>query len=120
MDDLRKVSSLQLYEFWKNLSIGLLMVIAMLTFSQLLPFYLSPVLSLGSAAILSTLLYNNRQKKTASCTLPIYALFFCFISFSFVTIILNVLYAWGLLSMPMEFIFFNDPYIPVAYRDLRA
>lgn len=112
MDDLKKVSSLQLYEFWKNLSIGLLMVIAMLTFSQLLPFYLSPVLSLGSAAILSTLLYNNRQKKSGSCMLPIYALFFCFISFSFITIILNVLYAWGLLSMPMEFIFFNDPYIP--------
>lgn len=112
MDDLRKVSSLQLYEFWKNLSLGLLLVIGMLTFSKMLPFYLSPVLSLGCAAILSTMLYNNRQQHTASCMLVLYSLFFCFISYSFVTIILNVLFAWGIVKVPLEFIFFNDPYIP--------
>lgn len=103
---------MQLYEFWKNLSFGLLLLIATIAFSKLLPFYLSPVISLACAAILSTMLYNNRQNHSAQCMLVVYSMFYCFISYSFVTIILNVLYAWGVVKVPLEFIFFNDPYLP--------
>jgi membrane protein len=112
MEDLRKVSSMQLYLFWKNLSIGLLTIIAMFSFSKLLPFYLSPVVSLISAAVLYTLLYNNKLKHQSSCMIVPYAIFFCLIAYTFFTILINVLAAWGLIKLPPEIIFFNNPYIP--------
>ncbi len=52
MEDLGKVNSMQLYNLWKNLTVGLITVIAMMTFSKLLPFFLSPVVSLLCAAFL--------------------------------------------------------------------
>lgn len=39
MEDLGKVNSMQLYNLWKNLTVGLITVIAMMTFSKLLPFF---------------------------------------------------------------------------------
>lgn len=38
MNDFNKVNSMQLYNLWKNLTVGLVTVIAMMTFSKLLPF----------------------------------------------------------------------------------
>lgn len=112
MEDLRKVSSIQLYLFWKNLSVGLLSIIAIMAFSKLLPFYLSPIIALIGAAVLYTMLYNNKLGGNQSCMLVPYSIFFCLISYSFVTIILNVLYAWGIILPPRELVFFNDPYVP--------
>lgn len=112
MEDLKKVNSIQLYLFWRNLSVGLLVLMAMLAFSRLLPFYLSPVVSLLCAAGLYTMLYNNRLRDEESCMVIPYSIFFCLIVYSFVTIVLNVLFAWGLLTLPPELIFFNDPYVP--------
>lgn len=112
MEDLRKVSSEQLFLMWKNLSIGLLTIIAMIAFSRILPFYLSPIVSLVCAAVLYTFLYNHRVMGATSCVVVIYAVFFCLIAYSFVTILVNILFAWGLIFVPREFIFFNNPYIP--------
>lgn len=112
MDQLNKVSSLQFYTFWKNLSIGLAMIIVMMAFTKLLPFYLSPVISLGCAAILYTFLYNRRFASETTCTLIPYCIFYCLISYSFVSIVFNVLFAWGYIYVPKELIFFNYPYIP--------
>lgn len=112
MDELRKVSSAQLYEFWKNLSVGLLMVIVMMAFSKLLPFFLSPVVSLICAAVLYTVLYNARISGRHSCMIVPYAIFFCLIAYSFVSIGLNVLSVWTTIEVPAEFIFFNGTYIP--------
>lgn len=64
MQDLGKVSSLQLYTFWKNLSVGLLTVVGVLAFSILLPFYFSPIVALIAAAFLYTVLYNNKSAST--------------------------------------------------------
>lgn len=112
MEDLKKVSSEQLYKFLKNLSVGLLSIVAMIAFSRLLPFYLSPVVSLVCAAAVYTILYNNKVNNRVGCMLVPYTIFFCFISYSFVIIILNILFAWGIVYLPREFIFFNDPYVP--------
>lgn len=112
MEELRKVSSIQLYQIWKNLSIGLLSIIAVITFSKILPFYLSPIISLLGAAGLYTYLYNSRLGGSTSCMLVPYSIFFCLISYSFITIVINVLYAWGIIIPPKEIVFFNDPYIP--------
>lgn len=112
MQDLGKVSSLQLYTFWKNLSVGLLTVVGVLAFSIILPFYFSPIVALIAAAFLYTLLYNNKLSKNSSCMVVSYSIFFCLIVYSFVSIVLNILYIWGFIWLPPEFTFFYYPYIP--------
>jgi len=112
MQDLDKISSLQLYTFWKNLSVGLLTVVAVLAFSILLPFYFSPIVALIAAAFLYTVLYNNKLSKHSSCMVVSYSIFFCLIAYSFVSIVINILYIWGFIWIPPEFTFFAYPYIP--------
>lgn len=115
MEDLRKINSFQLYALWKNLTVGFVTVIAMMALSKLLPFFLSPIISLICAAVLYTMLYNNKVERSSSCMLVPYVLFFCLISYTFVSIIVNVLYAWGFFTIPKELTFFNDPFIPSLY-----
>ncbi len=112
MQDLGKISSLQLYTFWKNLSVGLLTVVGVLVFSILLPFYFSPIVALVAAAFLYTVLYNNKLSKRSSCMIVSYSIFYCLILYSFVSIVLNVLYIWEFIWIPPEFTFFAYPYIP--------
>ena len=100
MQDLGKISSLQLYTFWKNLSVGLLTVVGVLAFSTLLPFYFSPIVALVAAAFLYTILYNNKLSKNSSCMVVSYSIFFCLIAYSFTSIVLNILYIWGIIWLP--------------------
>ena len=120
MEDLKKVSSRQLYTFWKNLSIGLLVVVGLIALSALLPFtFFSPILALIAAAVLYTMLYNNKLTHKSSCMLVIYAIFISCVSFSFITIITNILDVWQLLpwNMPKELSIFSNPFIPTLLFD---
>lgn len=117
MKDLGKVSESQLFSFWKNLSVGLLVMMLTLLMSKVLPFYFSPILGLLAAAFLYTALYNNRLKKNSSCMVVPYAMFYCVVAYSFTSIILNVLDIWNIVSMPKELSFFNDPYMPALILD---
>lgn len=111
MDDFNKVSSTQLYGLWKNLSTSLLVIIVLVALTRLLPFYLAPVFSLSCAAYIYYILYNHRNRKSKSCIITLYVFFYCIISYSFVSIVINALYAWGALLVPRELLFFNEPYI---------
>lgn len=112
MKELTKVSVSQLYMLWKNLSVALLAVIFMMTLSKLLPFYLSPIVSLGCAAYLYTLIHNRRGSGARSCIIIIYTVFICFIAYTFCVILLNLVHLWTIVDLPAEFVFFTDPYIP--------
>lgn len=112
MDDLRKVNSIQLYSLWKNLTTGLVTIIVMIAGSKLLPSYLSPVISLVCAAVLYTILYNHRVTRSNNCVLVPFIVFICLITYCFVSIIVNVLYIWGAFQLDVEFVFFNEPFIP--------
>ena len=112
MEDLGKVSSIQLYNLWKNLTVGLVTIIAMMAFSKLLPFYLSPVISIICVAFLYVYIYNSKVSRDSSCMIVPYAFLYCLLSYSFVTISLNVVYAWGIDGIPHELIFFTNPFIP--------
>lgn len=112
MKDLQKVNSAQLYAYWKELSLGILVVILTILLSEILPFYFSPIVSLVAAAVAYTMLYNAKSRWEVSCMITTYALFYCMIVFSFLSILLNVLYIWGIIDLPKEFTFFNYPYIP--------
>lgn len=112
MEDLGKVNSIQLYKLWKNFTVGMVTVIAMMAFSKLLPFFLSPVVSLICAAFLYTYIDQSRVRREGSCMIVPMAMLYSLVSYSFVTILINVLYAWGWKMIPSEFIFFTDPFIP--------
>ncbi len=112
MDDLRRVNSVQLYSFWKNLSIGLLTIIGLMAFSHVLPFYASPIVAFLAAAFLYTMLYNNRIGSSPNCMVVIYALLYSIINYTVVTVLLNILTIWHFVKLPAEFLFLNDPYIP--------
>ena len=112
MQDLGKITSQQLYTFWKNLSFGLLTVVAVLVLSVLLPFYFSTIIALFASAYLYTVLYNNKLKRNPSCMIIPYAIFICLITFSFVSIVINILNIWNILWIPPELNFFQYPYIP--------
>lgn len=111
MQDLEKVSSAQLFSFWRNLSIGLVVMMGLLLLSRVLPFYYSPIIGLLAAALLYTLLYNNKLRRSTSCMVVPYAMFYCVIIYSFITIILNILDIWDFVSIPKELSFFNEPFI---------
>lgn len=117
MKDLKKISSQQLYSYWKNLSIGLLSIVALIAFSILLPYYFSPIVALVTAATLYTILFNNRHSQESACMLVLYSIFFGLICYSFVTILINIAYVWGFLHLPAELTFFNYPYLPVLWLD---
>ncbi|MCM1378255.1 MAG: hypothetical protein NC097_03530 [Clostridium sp.] len=117
MQDLNKVNESQLYNLWKNLSISLFTLVAVLALSMVLPAFLSPVLGVLATAVLYTLLYNY-TKNTEGCMVAVYGMFFTLLLYSFSTIVVNVLWIWSFIpprSVPREMIFFNDPFIPSLY-----
>lgn len=85
--------------------------------SKILPFYFSPIIGLLGAAFLYTMLYNHRMRQSSSCMIVLYAMFYCIISYSFLSILLNVLDIWNIVKVPKELSFFNDPFLPSLLLD---
>lgn len=112
MEDLGKVNSMQLYNLWKNLTVSLMTVVAMMTFSMLLPYFFSPVIALLCAAFLYVYTYNSKATPYNSCMIMPFAMLYCMVGYAFVTIGLNMMYAWGIKVLPHELIFFTKPFIP--------
>lgn len=113
MDDLGKINSLQLYGLWKNFTVGLVTMVAMIAISKQLPYFVSPVVSLVAAAYLYVHIYNSRAVSSGtSCMLVPYITMVCLMSYSFVTIAINIFQAWGVWTLPAEFVFFTDPFFP--------
>lgn len=117
MEDLVKVNGKQLLAFWKNLSVGLAVLIGVILLSNVLPHYFSPVIALIGAAFLYTMIYNNRLKKLNACIVIPYALFYCIIAYSIISIVLNILYIWDIIDLPITLTFFQHPYIPPLLLD---
>ena len=112
MNDLGKINSKQIYTLWKNLSIGLLVLIAVLCISQILPYYLSPLIGLAFGAFLYYYIYNTKIVDSGSCIVPSIAILYCIVVYAFVTIILNLLHIWDVWDLPPEFVFYTHPFIP--------
>lgn len=117
MQDLIKVNGSKFLDFWKNLMYSLLVVMAVLFLSKLLPYYFSPIVALIGAAVLYTILFNGKLKSEYSCMIMPYSLFYCMILYSFVLLAMNVLYIWGMIELPKELTFFTPPYIPALILD---
>ena len=83
MHDLEKISSSRLFAFWKDFCIGILVLMGTMLLAQVLPYYFAPIPSLIGAAVLYTMLYNNRLVDNPGCMVMIYALFYCLIFFRY-------------------------------------
>lgn len=112
MKDLGKINSQNVYRLWKNVTVCMISVVAVLVFSKILPYYLSPVIALLIASGLYMYVYNEKGGNLKSCILPCISILYSIVAYAFLTIILNLMHIWGLFEMPHEFIFFTDPFIP--------
>ena len=112
MQEFGKVNSSHVFGLWKNLSVCLLAIVAVLVFSKILPYYLSPVVALVIASLLYIYIYNVRFNSIKTCIVPPISVLYCIVAYAFLTIILNLMHIWGLFEMPHEFIFFTHPFIP--------
>lgn len=112
MEDLKKVNGIEFYMLWKNLSISLLVVIGVIAMSRMLPNIMSPLLALLGAAFLYTLIYNNRMDGSKSCMIAPYSIFVCFIVYTVISVVCNLLWVWHMVKIPDEFLFLTDPFIP--------
>lgn len=112
MQDLNKINSYQLYTMWKNHSIALLMIVVLISISKMLPYYFSPLAALLVAALLFAQLYSSRLSNKMTCMVVTYTIFMCILSYSFFSIIINMLNIWGIITIPNELSFFVYPYLP--------
>ncbi len=112
MEDLKKINSYQFFQFWKNLSISLLVMIAVIFLSRIFPHYYSPIIALFAAGFLYARLYNAKFSRNVTCMVLTYSTFFCIIAYSIVGIVINLLDIWGIIKIPRELSFFNEPFIP--------
>lgn len=116
MTEFNKVNRMQLYLLWRNLSFGLLMFIILIACTRLLPFYFAPVLGLGAALVFYRQLYHRKYSASPldglkSCDIVGYCFFYCMVAYCVISITVNVLYAWGLILIPRELVFFTNPYL---------
>lgn len=120
MQDLRKIDYMQLYNFWKTFALCLLAIIVVFTLTKVLPSVLSPVFALFCAGFLYNMVVRSRTE-SGQCALVPYVVFMSLIIYAFVSIILNIMCAWKLITLPIEVIFYEGEYIaslvylPVAF-----
>ncbi|MBD5278449.1 MAG: hypothetical protein HDS32_04355 [Bacteroides sp.] len=112
MEDIRKVNSMQLYYLWKNLAIGLLCIGATIAMTKMLPYYMAPAVALFFSGVLYTILWNNSTSGQSSCMIVVQTIFFSLLGYTFVSVLLVLVYVFGLWDVPHEIIFFNEPYMP--------
>lgn len=112
MEVLGKVNSVRLYKLWKNLTVGVTTVIVIMAVSELLPYYLAPVSSLLAAAFLYAYIFEARARRDSSCLIVPYGMLYSLVAYSVICVIASGVSAWGLKSLPREFVFLNDPYVP--------
>lgn len=114
MKDLHKVNIQQLYSFWKNLSVALLLIIIL----QVVGIFLAPLYTIVAALlgilVLYAIIYRDKTSQHPTYMLICYGLMMSFINFTVVTLVINLLYEWGVITnFDEEFIIFHGPHISV-------
>ena len=71
MKDIGKINSNQIFGLWKNLTICLIAIVALIVISKILPYYLSPVIALAIAFGMYVYIYNERFSSIKIMDIPI-------------------------------------------------
>lgn len=94
------------------MTVGLITVVVIVALSNVLPYYLSPVIALLTASGLYFYIFNFRIENKTSCVMVPLAILYCIVGYAFITIIINMLSVWNVIKLPHEFLFFTHPFIP--------
>lgn len=115
MQNLNKISTVQLYRFWKNFALSLFFTIAVFTLTKIFPAMLSPIWAFVCAGILYNRIMQSRRG-FSNCVLVPYSTLVAMIVYAFTTIIVNVVYTWGMVDVPGEFLFnYGRAFIPSLF-----
>lgn len=125
MKDLRKINLLQLYLFWKNLSIAILLLIILLTVSTWTHSIFSIFTAIICAFIIYVRIYVNKTSHHPTYMLVGYALMLSIIIYTFILMTLSFLSAWGFIDVGQHFSIFEGKrtisiliYAPVCFLTL--
>lgn len=109
MRDLQKVNLLQLYLFWKNLSIAVLLLIALLTASAWTHSIYAIFTAIGSAFIIYWRIYANKTSHHPTYMLVSYALMLSIIIFTVIQMAVSLIQAWHIYEFSEHFSIFKGP-----------
>lgn len=113
MKDLFKVNILQLYLFWKNLSIAMVLLMVLLAIST----FMAPIFSLGVAFVVAIVIYAriyaNKTSHHPTYMLVGYALMVSVLIYTFVCLALVLIHIWTPLVFKDEFLLLNRPFLPI-------
>lgn len=96
---------------------GLLVIIALMAISHVLPFYAAPIVAIMAAVVLYAMIYNSRVTKDSQCMIVIHGLLYTVINFTVVVIALNVLAILNVFTLPDELLIINEPFMPSLILD---
>lgn len=113
MKDLQKINLLQLYLFWKNLTIALSLLIVMLVVSTWLPPVFSLFAAIICAAVIYVKIYLNKTSHHPTYVIVGYALMLSIIVYTMIILTTSLLDVWGVMDFNPAFTLFDRPFISV-------
>ena len=111
MDDLHKIDSIRLFNFWRLHALCLGVLTAMFVVTRFFPTILSPVFSLLCALVIYKIV-NVARGRFGLCAIVPYAIFMSLVIYSLIAVAVNLSNAIGLVSLPDEVIFYQGAYMP--------
>lgn len=113
MKDIYKINSIQVYNMWRNIAYGLVVVALTLLLTYILPSYLAPVVSTCAAFSIYILTYNEANRRRG-CLLYPSAILLSLISYTFLLLGLNLASVWiTSFDIWFELTFFTEPFVPI-------
>lgn len=109
--DFQKVNSEQIFALWRNVAVSMLVMIMVSIFVKLLPSLFAPLVSTFFAIVLYYQVMSGSYRKFETCMIVPYIFFMILVTYTVVLVGINVLNLWGIVQLPNEMIFFEDPYV---------
>lgn len=115
MEIFNKVNSQQLYLLWRNFTITIITIVIVLSSMKILPVIFAPFISLIGASFLYLYIIIIKRKANSQCMIIPYTMMYVMMGFSLILIVLNVLFAFNIINIKEEFLYYNRPFIPILY-----
>lgn len=109
--DFKKVNTEQIFMMWRNVAISCLALIVLHVMTMSLPAIFAPVVSTVCAGFLYFQIFSASSSRNEICPIFPYALFITVLSYTILLIALNLLDVWGIITLPVEMVFFDGVYL---------
>lgn len=109
MRDLQKINLVQLYLFWKNLSIAMLLLMVLLTVSTWTHSIFSIFTAIICAFIIYVRIYVNKTSHHPTYMLVGYALMISIIAYTVILMTISFMSSWGIIHVGEQLDIFQGP-----------